>query len=82
MIIIDRTKTVTRWGGPLSDTDLYLELFTNCWIVSDTLDYTRAMECLLVMIYSPYTTYFLKYRAYEEKCLNHELNGIKMVRRL
>ena len=45
----------------------------------ENLEYTRSMECLLVMIYSPYTGYLLKYRTYEEGCLNNELNAIKIV---
>ncbi|XP_053401502.1 conserved oligomeric Golgi complex subunit 7-like isoform X2 [Mercenaria mercenaria] len=46
--------------------------------LKDTLEHTRAMECLLVMIYSPYTPYLVRYRTYEEQCLNNELNNIKM----
>ena len=45
----------------------------------DTLEHTRAVECLLIMIYSPYTPYLVKYRTYEEQCLNKELNNIQIV---
>lgn len=42
------------------------------------LEHTRSLECLLVMIYSPYTPYLVKYRIYEEHWLNKELNNIQM----
>ncbi|KAL4234116.1 Golgi transport complex subunit 7 [Mactra antiquata] len=46
--------------------------------LKDDLEHIKSMECLLVMIYSPYTVYLLKYRQYEEDCLNKDLETIKM----
>ncbi|KAH3692541.1 conserved oligomeric Golgi complex subunit 7-like [Dreissena polymorpha] len=46
--------------------------------MKDNVEYVRSMECLLVMVYSPYTPYLLKYRGYEEAQLNRELENIKL----
>ena len=39
----------------------------------------EAVECLMVMIYSPYTHYLVKYKSYEEALLLKELNNIRLV---
>ena len=45
----------------------------------DTEPHQQAVECLMVMIYSPYIPYLVKYKSYEEALLLKELNNIKLV---
>ena len=46
---------------------------------TDTDSHQQAVECLMVMIYSPYIPYLVKYKSYEEALLLKELNNIKLV---
>ena len=61
----------------------YLKLhitYRNIFYLTDKLEHTQSIECLMVMIFSPYTPYLIKYRALEEEWLNKELDNIKMVK--
>lgn len=44
----------------------------------DCLEHSQSVECLLVMIYSPYSSYFLKYREYEDELLSKQLEKIPL----
>ncbi|XP_052816204.1 conserved oligomeric Golgi complex subunit 7-like isoform X2 [Mya arenaria] len=44
----------------------------------ESLECVRAVECLLIMIYAPYTPSLLHYRQYEEASLARQLNNIQL----